>query len=261
MTKPIQIDRDFFDREGYVVVEDILSEEEIVEARSLFEKWLPEDVQPPLVPGEVGVPSNGRKPLLAEYCEPRLSNLAGHPRLVEAVAGLLDTSPRLRSASVPVATYKSTPGTERFDLGYHVDWPNNPPEPGDEALINGVLHVNKVEPGGGAFMLYPGSHHCVEKYLQDPELRARALGQDFNDMPGLPEPMEMCVPAGSAVFFHSFLVHDRSENLLDVPRLVLFVHYEERSDQAPLEENASRFHADHLKAMDNSMKELCGIPV
>ena len=263
MTTADQIDRDQFERDGYFTVEDILSNDELVDAGALFDEWLPPDAQPPRVSGEKGVQLNGRKALMAEFCEPRLAVFATHPRLIEAADALLGSPFRICQTSAVVATHKSPPGAENFDLGYHVDWPHNPPEPGDERYVNCVLHFSTVEPGGGAFMLRPGSHRFVEQCLEDSALRARVLAQDFNDFPGLPDPTKMCVPAGSAVFFHAFLVHDRSENVRDVPRKVMFVHFLKCDDAEPLgvstEDGANRFHADHVRAMDSRMKKLCGL--
>ncbi len=263
MTIADQIDRAPFERDGYFIVDDILSNDELSGTGALFDELLPPDAQPPLVSGENGVQLNGRKALTGQFCEPRLANFAGHPRLIEAAEALLGSPLRIHCTPIPVATYKSPPGAEALDPGYHVDWPHNLPEPGDERYVNCVLHFSTVEPGGGAFMLRPGSHRFVKQCLEDPALRARVLAQDFNGLPGLPEPMEMCVPAGSALFFHAFLVHDRSENMRDVPRKVMFIHFLKCDGQEPLdaltENSASRFHADHVRAMDSHMKKICGI--
>ena len=43
-----QIDRDQFEREGYFIVNEILSEDEINEAVALIDQLLPPDAQPPL---------------------------------------------------------------------------------------------------------------------------------------------------------------------------------------------------------------------
>jgi len=263
MTISDQIDRDRFERDGYWTVENILSNDEVADAGALFDEWLPSNAQPPRVSGENGDQLNGRKALLAEFYEPRLANFATHPRLIEAAHTLLDSPLRINQTPVPVASHKSPTGTENLELGYHVDWPHNPPEPGDERYLNCVLHFSTVESGGGAFMLRPGSHRYVKQCLEDAILQARAVAQDFNNLPGLTEPMEMCVPAGSAVFFHAFLVHDRSENIRDVPRKVMFVHFLKCGGQEPLslsiEDKTNRFHTDHVRAMDSRAKKLCGI--
>ena len=160
---------------------DQAAADEIAAGSPVFEERLPADKQPPGIPG---ANRNGRKTLIADYTDPQLSNLAGHPRLIAAVAQLTGPYFLINSTSAPVITYKSPPGHERFDEGYHVDWPNNPPLPGDDRFVNGVVHFTTVEPGGGAFMVRPGSHRLVADSLADPALRQRMLDQDFNDFPG-----------------------------------------------------------------------------
>ena len=255
-----QIDRDQFEREGYFVVNDILSEDEINDAVAVIDELLPPDAQPPYVCG-TGTEMNGRKALGGGHCEPRLSNLAGHPRLIEAGEMLLGGPLRICHTSCPAVTYKSPPGAEQFGASDHVDWPHTPPEPGDENYVSCVLHFSTVEPGGGAFIVRPGSHHFVQKCLEDPELRERAMAQEFKEMDGLQERKAMCVPAGSAVFFHAFMVHDRSENVLEVPRRVLFAHFGRCEVDELVEDRSSAFHPDQVRSMDNRMKRLCGIPV
>lgn len=257
-----QIDLEAFERDGYAIVDGVLSDSEIADGSRVMDELLPPDVQPPVCTGD-GISLNGRKQLRSLCGVPRLTNLAGQPVLVDVVEALLGQPFRLIGTSIPAVTYKSPPGHEDFSLGYHVDWPNCPPKPGDDRHLNGVLHFGTVEPGGGAFMIRPGSHRLVEQYLNDPDLRKRALDQEFQNLPGLAEPMEMCVPAGSVLFYHTYLVHDRSENVRDVPRKVLFVHYKGYDNQQELREDAldarTHFHPDQVNAMDERMLKLCGI--
>tara|TARA_A100001037_G_C15029499_1_gene580189 strand:+ start:50 stop:844 length:795 start_codon:yes stop_codon:yes gene_type:complete len=260
MNDRLEIDLEQFARDGFALVHDILAADEIAAGSPVFEERLPADKQPPGIPG---ANRNGRKTLIADYTDPQLSNLAGHPRLIAAVAQLTGPHFLINSTSAPVITYKSPPGHERFDEGYHVDWPNNPPLAGDDRFVNGVVHFTTVEPGGGAFMVRPGSHRLVADSLANPALRQRMLDQDFNDFPGLSEPLAMCVPAGSVVFFHAFLVHDRSENVLEQPRKVLFTHYRGFSDDAQRSayaaDAASRFAQHQIDSMDPRMRQLCGL--
>ena len=260
MRNPVQVDRAQFERDGFAFVHDVLSADEIDIFAPIFSQHLPPDKEPPGIP-DAGL--NGRKTLISDYTDPRLSNLAGHPRLIDVVEQLIGPHFLIQTTSAPVITYKSPPGAERFDLGYHVDWPNKPPKPHDDRHLNCALHFSTVESSGGALMICPGSHHLVEKSLGNPELRQLMLDQNFNDFPGLPEPQEVCVPAGTAVFFHSFLVHDRSENMLDVPRRVLFTHYkgfddtDQRSDWAANAEE--RFAKHQVATMDERLLALCGL--
>ncbi|NKB71177.1 MAG: hypothetical protein GKR89_29245 [Candidatus Latescibacteria bacterium] len=260
MPQPIQIDRAQFERDGFAVANNVLSAAELATFAPIFAEHLPPDQQPPGIPGN---DRNGRKTLISDYTDPRLSNLVGHPRLIAAVEQLTGPFFLANCTSAPVITYKSPPGAERFDLGYHVDWPNNPPKPHDQRHLNCALHFSTVEPGGGALMICPGSHHLVAKNLDNQALRQRMLDQNFNDFPGLSRPLEMCVPAGAAVFFHSYLVHDRSENLLDVPRKVLFTHYKgfdnARQRQAWAASAAERFAQHQVATMDERLLRLCGL--
>ena len=75
MTITDQIDRNQFEHDGYFTVEDVLSNDGLADAGALFDEWLPPDAQPPRVSGEKGVQLNGRKVLMAEFCEPRLVQL------------------------------------------------------------------------------------------------------------------------------------------------------------------------------------------
>ncbi|MAE60191.1 MAG: hypothetical protein CMJ49_02420 [Planctomycetaceae bacterium] len=112
-------------------------------------------------------------------------------------------------------------------------------------------------------MVRPGSHRFVAEHLDDPAFRQRMLDQDFNDMPGIAEPVEALVPAGGVVFFHSFLVHDRSENMLELPRRVLFVHFKGYDDpdqmKAAKATAAKRFRDGHIEVMDARTKQICGL--
>ena len=83
MPNPIQVDESQFERDGFAVVNDVLGAAEIEVFAPIFEERLPPDKQPPGVPGNS---LNGRKTLISDHTDPRLSNLAGHPRLLAAVA-------------------------------------------------------------------------------------------------------------------------------------------------------------------------------
>lgn len=260
MSISAQKHREDFERQGYTVFENVLDAKEIAEAEAVIDGLITRESRKPLVTGDS---LNGRRQLDAKNCEPRLAMLAGHPRVLAAVKMLAGRPFRLFGTPVPCVTFNSPPGHERFEWGYHVDWRNRPPEPGDETQVLGVIHLTTVRRNGGAFMLIPGSHHVVTEALKDPALAKRALDQDFKNFPGLGEPREMCVPAGSVVFFHAYLVHDRSENLHDQPRKVVFLHYcawgegeYERRDKAKL---AAGFHPKFLESMDDRTRSLCGL--
>lgn len=251
-----------FEEQGYTIFRGVLSPQEVEAAIPIFDETITFDTKPPIVTGDANN-KNGRKQLSSAYCEPRLSNFAGHPRVLEAAEILLGQSFRLLRTSIPCVTFKSLPGGERFELGLHVDWPHTPPQAGDDTCLNGVLHFSRVEPQGGGFTICPGSHRVILENLADPELSERMFKQDFNHgFPGLEPPQEICAEAGDLLFYHSFLVHDRSENMREQPRKIVFMHYKPYADEAEraaARANESSFHPDHLATMDESFRRLCGL--
>ena len=72
----IGLDRDQFARDGFTIVPDVLSSDEIERYGLIFEELLPPDKQPPGIPGNS---QNGRKTLISDHTDPVLSNLVGHP--------------------------------------------------------------------------------------------------------------------------------------------------------------------------------------
>ena len=131
MSEHFQIDRSHFEHEGYCVVPNVLTPEEVADYAPIFEQRLLRDKPPPGIP-DAG--HNGRKTLIYEHTDPALANLVGHPRMIEAVKQLIGPYFLINCSPFPVITYKSPPGHERFNPGYHVDWPSKakPPKPHDE---------------------------------------------------------------------------------------------------------------------------------
>jgi ectoine hydroxylase-related dioxygenase (phytanoyl-CoA dioxygenase family) len=248
-----------FDELGYTVFEGVLVPAEIDAAVEKIDCLLSFDSRPPLVTGGTDHSLNGRRQLARTNCEPYLANLGTHPRVVEAMERIIGGPVSLMMSPIPASTFKSAPGGERFEWGYHVDWLHTPPSDEDLRVAFGVLHLSRIDTGGGAFMVIPRSHRLVEAALRDPPLRERAFKQDFEHFPSLGERVEMRVRAGDMIVYHPLLVHDRSENLLDQPRKVVFVHYQPARGPRDPSEIAKAFHADHLASMDPRTRRLCGI--
>jgi hypothetical protein len=71
----------------------------------------------------------------------------------------------------------------------------------------------------------------------------------------------MCVASGSVIFYHPFLIHDRSENFLQQPRLVVFTGYR-TTGYLPARNGADApfFHPAHVASMDARQRSVCGLP-
>ena len=260
----VQVDREQFLRQGFVVVPEMLWSEEVTAARPVFEKLLPPDRDPPGMPD---YSRNGRRVLIVEHAEPALANLCLRPRLVEAVEQLLGPNLLSTGTGQPVMTYKTPPGHERFEPGFHVDWDCDALSPEDRRYVGCALHFNTMRSGGGALMVCPGSHRVFEQAVKSraPDLRRRMRAQDYTGFPGLAGPVEALVPAGGAVFYHPYLVHDRSENMLDVPRIIHFGAFRsfESTDERTrwITSHEREFSARHVAAMDDRERALCGVDV
>ena len=261
MNRSAQEHRQEFQELGYTIFEGVLSQEEIDYALPIFDETITIDTMPPVV---TGVSQSRRQLNSAQYCEPRLSNFGGHPRLLEAVAVLIDCPFSLIRSPVPCVTFPGSAGGPAGPQWVgHVDWWHTPPAEHDDEFVYGLVHFTTVEPNGGGFTVCPGSHRLVAECLQNAELSERMFRQQFKDFPGLAPAQEMRPRAGDVLFYHAFLVHGGSDNQSQQPRKVLFTHYLPSPDEAAIqrihEAVPNAFHPDHVAAMDKRFRRLCGI--
>jgi len=261
MHRTTQEHRQEFQELGYTIFEGVLSREEIDFALPIFDKTITIDTMPPVVTDADGA---RRQLNSAEYCEPRLSNFGGHPRLLETVAVLIDRPFSLIRSPVPCVTFPgSAGGPAGPDWAGHVDWWHTPPAAHDDEFVYGIVHFTTVQPNGGGFTINPGSHRLVAECLQDAELSQRMFNQQFKDFPGLAPAQEIRPKAGDVLFYHAFLVHGGSDNLSRQPRKVLFTHYLPSPDEAIRDRIGegvpNSYHPDHRAVMDDRFRRLCGI--
>ena len=99
-------------------------------------------------------------------------------------------------------------------------------------MLGATTYLYDVEPGGGAFVYWPESHHTTHRYfLQYPEQIDGSFrnveGWDwhvFSDL-SLEGPREFTAVAGSVVLWYAFLCHTGSGNVRSIPRFGLFARY------------------------------------
>ena len=77
-----------------------------------------------------------------------------------------------------------------------------------------AVNINDVQPRAGAFTVWPGTHRRAHEYFRDHPLSdgLRAFQDADGSFVDLPEPIENPGPAGSAVFWHSLLMHSPGNN-------------------------------------------------
>ncbi len=99
-------------------------------------------------------------------------------------------------------------------------------------MLGATTYLYDVEPGGGAFVYWPGSHRTTHEYFrQYPE----QIDGSYKDIEGVgwqvfsnraPEaPREFIAPAGTVVLWHAFLCHTGSTNVRLTPRFGLFARW------------------------------------
>ncbi|MCE9589788.1 MAG: hypothetical protein K8S99_04620 [Planctomycetes bacterium] len=98
-----------------------------------------------------------------------------------------------------------------------------------------------VEPMGGGFIYWPGSHLTTHRYfLENPE----QVDGRFRDVPNFnwgedniftrlaPRPQEEFTgTAGDVIFWHAYMVHTGSTNIRNVPRVGFFGRYHHKDQQ------------------------------
>ena len=109
-------------------------------------------------------------------------------------------------------------------------------------MIAATTYAYDVEPGGGAFQYWPGSHHSTHQHFRaHPELIDGQFSldpafnwggrNDFTSIAPHP-PREFVAAAGDVIFWHAFLVHTGSANIRPTPRVGIFCRWRHRDQEA-----------------------------
>ena len=228
MDKNVQ--KAFFEREGYLIVENLLSPAEVEECQAeiqLLHQFAAgqesetererADIarrhvqREPFAKDET---QGDRLPVLRkaentrEYSEV-FQNLAQHPNLIAALQNLLGEDLLLFRS-----TLMFKPAFHGSSHGLHQDsayWPMEPPR-----LVTVSISLNDATPENGCFKVIPRSHLWgVQEWggiarQQDAELTDR---EDVAK-----QQMDVPLSAGSALFFHSLMVHGSGPNTTPNPR-------------------------------------------
>lgn len=230
-----QEDIDLFWKQGYLVVEDILTPDEAKHFGGLIMDLLPRDLHIPdhwnSVAGRIkpfNTPGNqtfDRPEFIPLWQNPKLysvmAQLHGYPNLL------------MRDGSISITIRNDIPGgSSPLSQHLHLD----PAVPDidnflftkEEVEIGGCYYFTDVEPGGGAIHVVPGGHHIVEE-----EAKAVPNGRQIHDkwrqIEHL-ETVEVPAKAGDFVLMHHLMPHAASHNHQSTTRLAQFFRYG-RDDQ------------------------------
>ncbi|MAE66506.1 MAG: hypothetical protein CMJ18_19735 [Phycisphaeraceae bacterium] len=214
--------RDRFEQQGYLVVDDLLTSEEV--SRSTAEVDRLHDVARDgdrrdfeIEPFARSEEEDGR--LILRKMErtfkysPWFDEMARHPRLVEILSELL--GPRLLLFR---STLMLKPARHGSVHGFHQDtsyWPMQPPH-----LVTVSIAITDATPENGCFQVIPGSQTWGTRDVEEWGGIARGQDSALTDRTDIDTSRAIHVPlsAGSVLFFHSAVVHGSGPNRSPHPR-------------------------------------------
>ena len=215
----------FFEQQGYLIVPDLLSRGEVAECQREVQRLhqLAADLeasQDPLsnhfqrepfsqAPNHNGLPVL-RKIENTRALSPCFTQLAAHPGLVAIVQSLLGADLLLfRSTLMLKPAFHGSAHALHQDSAY---WPMEPP-----ALVTASIALDDATPDNGCIKVIPGSHHWG---LQEWGHIAQEQEAPLTNRDDIDRSRQIDVPlaAGSAVLFHSLMVHGSGPNQTDRAR-------------------------------------------
>ncbi len=228
----LQEQKTFFEEEGYLIVEKLLSPEELAECQTeilRLHKFAAEleakgenghfQREPYAKNESQGLASRGieddRLPVLRKAENTRqysevFRRLSIHPKLVQVVQNLIGPDLLLFRS-----TLMFKPAFHGSAHGIHQDsayWPMEPP-----MLVTVSIALNDATPENGCFKVIPQSHKWG---LQSWGHIARKQDESLTDHEerNFSEQIDVPLSAGSALFFHSLMAHGSGPNRSPNPR-------------------------------------------
>lgn len=201
--------RSFFDKEGYLVIPNALTPEELARARratgAAEARWRAD----PSLPG-VRRPDLEQVLGIMEY-DPFLADLLEHPRVFPMVRELVGPSVMMLDHD-----YFITPPGAEIPFGWHFDFDMPAVDHPNSRLMVKVFYVlEDIPDDGGATLVLPRSHRIP--------LGAEMPNSEVpEDLPGA---VKMALPAGSAYMITGRTYHSAGNNRSDVIRRLLIYTY------------------------------------
>lgn len=245
MTPPQQ--KTFFQEQGYLVVEDLLSEQQLVECRKEIDRLheLAAELEAKNDPAiehfqrEPFAPNTTRQrlPVLRKIEQTRqfsevFKRLAQHAKLIAAVQNLLESDLLLfRSTLMLKPAFHGSVHALHQDSAY---WPMRPPR-----LVTVSIALTDATTGNGCFQVIPKSHEWgLQQWGQiQQEQNAALTRREDVDTSGK---IEVPLKAGSTLFFHSLLVHGSGPNRSPNPRnTALYAYFSPHVKYVPEKLDAS----------------------
>lgn len=208
-----------FKENGYVVLYDMLSEEQIEAGLETIWQHLNVDRNDPStwIGGGPRIPECGEDPAL-------VNTLYGSP-IYEAAESLAGKGKLTRPTLLgPMLNFPSGE-TEWSAPGGHLDGYYTPTNGVPEDTVGrfhlGVtIYLSDQQPRGGGFTVWPGTHTQSSEHFRTHSM-LDVKGGNVSDIYNMPPPAEITGPRGTACLWHGGLVHSASKNCRDTIRFCL----------------------------------------
>ncbi|MCX5659456.1 MAG: phytanoyl-CoA dioxygenase family protein [Planctomycetota bacterium] len=256
--------REAFDRDGYCVVAGLLDAATVAAGRAAIERL----VTPSTPESVTYIWGSRRQTRTPGVFIPELDEIALRPRVLEAVAPMIDGPFRLGGTPIVVVTFRGKVGGNAQDdnwIGHLDGLPTEPFEKIAHQRASLWVAFADVAPTGGAMTVVPGSHrHVHQRVAADPAwVERRRKENQYTRQDGIEgmawNPVEITCKAGDGFFYYGHSVHSASDNRLEQPRIVALYNYVSRAAfPATQEALAKEFSPEHLKGMSPAMRRMVG---
>ena len=214
-------DRAFFDEHGYLVVRNLIPQDQVAAVVDAIWSFLGFDRDKPSDWYREPHRPNG---MVEMYHHQALWDVRQNPRVYELFRDLFGRDDLW--VFLDRANLKPPPNPDHpeYDHQGMVHWDLDVREQPLPYQVQGVLYLVDTAAGEGGFQCVPGVHRWVSEWAQgrpDEDIRDQQLHQRFPSEIG--PPIEVEANAGDFIIWHSALPHGNSRNCSDKPRLAQYV--------------------------------------
>lgn len=209
----------FFKENGYLIRTDLLTAEQVDAARDALWEGIEADRDDP----DTWVNAGPRSPCPGSH--PAIRATVMETPVFDIAEELVGKDKLNPGGPGPALVYPSgddqwTKPTQGHLDGYYT--PTNGVAEGTVGLfhVGTTIYVEDIEPHGGCFTIWPGTHRQAADYFRDHSLLS-IQGGSSKDVFDLPEPVEVSGAAGTVCFWHGQLIHSGTKNCARNIRMAL----------------------------------------
>jgi len=221
---------DGLERDGYAVVEQVLSAEGVAAARTDLQRILADTP-----PGRDDFEGRRTRRVYALFAKTRaLDSMATDPLVMTVLDHVLGDYQLSAPAAIELGPGQAAQPLHPDDAIYPL------PRPHPEVVVNVMWPLQDFTEANGATRLVPGSHRWGD------------------EQPGPATPFVTAeIPAGSALFYVGSLWHGGGANTTDAPRLGVVLHYA-ASWLRPVENHVLAVPPEVARRLPDRLQELLG---